>query len=141
MAALLLDTDVVSATAHADRNPAVAKWIIGQAPNELYLSAVTFGELSRGIEMLPVGRNRARLAAWLAEDVIRRFERKILAFDQAAGAIWGRLMADGTTAGRPRSALDMQIAATAIRHHLGLATRNTRDFAGTGVALVNPWTD
>lgn len=141
MTGLLLDTNVISATARVGHNHAVAEWIKARAIDDLYLSAVTFGELTRGIEKLPDGRNRARLADWLQRDVSPRFEGRVLAFDYASSAIWGRLMGALDISGKPRPALDMQIAAIAIQHGMTLVTRNTRDFAGIGVTLVNPWTD
>jgi toxin FitB len=141
MAGLLLDTDVISATARAAQNPAVFDWIKAQVADDLFLSAVTVGELTRGIERLPPGRNRTRLAVWLDQDVSPRFVGRILPFDQFSAAIWGKLMAHFDNSGTPRSALDMQIAAIALHHGMTLATRNTRDFVGTSLAVVNPWTN
>jgi predicted nucleic acid-binding protein len=60
----------------------------------------------------------------------------ILPFDEAAALVWARLMAGGTTMGRPRSALDMIIAAVAEANDCVVATNNERDFAG--VTIVNP---
>jgi hypothetical protein len=60
----------------------------------------------------------------------------VLAFDEAAGLIWARLMAEGTAAGRPRSALDTIIAATAAANDFIVVTGNEKDFAG--VEVFNP---
>lgn len=71
----------------------------------------------------------------------RRFRGRILPFDHETAVLWGRLTGRADRAGRPRSAADAQIAATARRYDLTLATRNTKDFAGMEVALFDPWRD
>ncbi len=106
---------------------------------DLYLSAITIGELTRGVAKLPVGQRRDKLARWIEEDLQQRFNRRILTFDQQAAVIWGRIMGDGDRQGRSRAAVDAQIAAAAIQHRLTLATRNTTDFHGMGAQLANPW--
>ena len=60
--------------------------------------------------------------------------------DQEAAVIWGEIMGDGDRLGRPKPMADAQIAAVARRHNLTLVTRNTRDFAGMGVGVLDPWT-
>jgi hypothetical protein len=64
------------------------------------------------------------------------FAGRILAFDEAAALVWARLMADGKAAGRPRSALDMIVAAVAEAGGCMLVTDNQRDFVG--MPLINP---
>ncbi|MBP0650411.1 PIN domain-containing protein, partial [Mycobacterium tuberculosis] len=64
------------------------------------------------------------------------FAGRILAFDDGAALVWARLMAEGKAAGRPRSALDMIIAAVAEANGCVVVTDNERDFHG--VEVVNP---
>jgi len=139
MPGLLLDTNVISELINPTPAPAVVAWVGGQQVGDLYLSAVTIGELARGVARLPDSRKRTNLDRWVSNTLPRQFEGRILPFDHGAAVIWGTLMGQGDRAGRPRSAADAQIAATALRHGLDIATRNLADFDGMGVTLVNPW--
>lgn len=107
----------------------------------MHLSAITLGELMRGVARLPASRRRRILARWVEVELQRQFEGRILPFDREAALIWGSIMGEGDRQGRTRAAADAQIAATAIRYSLTLATRNTADFAGVPVKTVNPWSD
>ena len=139
MAGFLLDTNVVSEMVRAKPEQRVLDWVADRIATDLCLSALTLGELIRGITRLPAGRRRSTLRDWLEGDLRREFEGRILAFDQGTATIWGDLMGEADRRGRPRAAIDAQIAATARQHDLTLATRNVADFAGLGVRLVNPW--
>jgi toxin FitB len=141
MPAFLLDTNVVSELVKGRPEQRVLDWVAGHLPADLYLSAITLGELIRGIAKLPTGPRRGALRRWLDADLRREFEGRILAFDQGTAAIWGDLMGEADRRGRPRSAIDAQIAATARQHELTLVARNIADFAGLGVRLFNPWGD
>ena len=135
----LLDTNVVSELVRPAPEPRVLSWIAAQPPTGLFLAAMTLGELIRGVFRLPPGARRRRLEVWIDDPLTRQFEGRILAFDQAAAAIWGRIMGDADRQGRPRAAADAQIAAVALRHGLTVATRDTAGFEHLQVALFNPW--
>lgn len=135
----LLDTDVISELMRPDPHPGVIGWVRGQRPPDLFLSAVTLGELVRGVVRLPAGERRRRLEAWVSELLPQQFEGRILAFDQKVAVIWGELLGTADRAGRSPAAADAQIAATARRHDLVLVTRNIRDFREMNVALLDPW--
>jgi predicted nucleic acid-binding protein len=135
----LLDTNVISELVKRAPDQRVLRWVASQAPLDLYLSAVTIGELTQGVAKLPAGSRRDELARWIQEDLQQQFSDRILAFDQQAAVIWGNIVGDAERQGRPRAAIDAQLAATAIRHGLTLATRNTADFDATGAQLTNPW--
>ena len=141
MAGVLLDTNVVSEVARPQASPAVTHWLRQQPPETLYLSAITIGELTRGVHRLPQSRRREHYESWITGALARQFQGRILDFDQEAAVIWGQLLADGDRSGRTRSPLDAQIAATALRHGLAVATRNVRDFEGLELDLLNPWTN
>ena len=135
----LLDTNVVSElrkvnTGRADVH--VARWQAAQSPEVLFLSAVTILELERGLLSLE-RKDRAQgdiLRRWIEGQVLRVFVDRILSFDAAVAR---RCAARHVT--DPRPDRDAMIAATALVHGLTLVTRNERDFAGTGIAILNPW--
>jgi hypothetical protein len=135
----LLDTNVVSELVRATPHARVLSWIRLQRPTDLFLAAVTLGEIVRGVVRLPTSSRRSKLEAWVTELLPRQFAGRILAFDQQAAVIWGELMGTADRTGRPRASADAQIAATAIRHDLVLVTRNMPDFKELISALVNPW--
>jgi predicted nucleic acid-binding protein len=131
----ILDTDVISALRRPDRAPAVARWLGRQAEDSLYLSAITIGEVARGIA-LQRPRNPAfagDLGAWLDRTLLL-FADRILPFGAAEAQIWGGLSARPGHAGA-----DLQIAATALVRDAVVVTRNTADYAPTGVRLENPF--
>lgn len=99
---------------------------------------VTIGELVYGAKRLPVGAKRRDLEAWITS-LRQTYAARILPADDETAAIWGELTATVQAAGRLLTPQDGLIAATALRHGLHLMTRNTKDFATTGVLLINPW--
>ena len=139
VAGFLLDTNVVSELVAATPAPQVLRWVATRQPDRLFLSVITLGELAKGVARLADGRKRRRLARWLAEDLPARFAGRLLAVDQAVAVRWGLMMAESERRGRPRPAVDLQIAATAAQLGLALVTRNTGDFEGQGLEIVNPW--
>lgn len=131
----LLDTVVLSELRKRRRNPNLVGWLGGADPADLYLSAVTIGEIELGIErQRTVNPSFATdLSTWL-EATVRAYAERILSLDVAVARRWGRLAARITNKG-----LDLAIAATALEHGLTVATRNVSDFAPTGVAVLNPF--
>ena len=135
----LIDTNVVSeARKRAKANPGVTGFFrqVAAAGEPVYLSAVSVGELRRGVELIRYrgDTDRARLLeAWLAR-ILSQFGENILPFDADAAQVWGRLRVP-----RPEHELDKQVAAIALVNDLTVVTRNVADFAGTGVRLNNPF--
>jgi predicted nucleic acid-binding protein len=130
----LLDTNIVSELRRRKPHGAVLNWIADVPADQLFLSAVTVGEIQAGIEITrEQDAAKAReLEAWL-DQVVASYG--ILPMDGAAFREWARLKH------RKSDTLieDAMIAATAIIHELTVATRNTRDFRDFGVNLVNPF--
>jgi toxin FitB len=137
----LLDTNIVSEWTRPRPDPGVVTWLAGADEDRVFISAVTLAELRHGIERMPDAARRARLHAWLSEQMKPRFEARILPVDEATADIWGRVMARGQQAGRPVGTMGAFIAATAERHDLTLVTRNVADFSALGLRLINPWRD
>jgi toxin FitB len=135
----LIDTNVISeARKNARANEGVVAFFehVASSGDPVYLSAISVGELRRGVELVHQrgdADQAERLEAWLAV-VVQAFGERILAFDADAAQVWGRLRVPD-----PAHALDKQIAAIALVNDLTLVTRNTADFDGSGVKLTNPF--
>lgn len=136
---IILDTNVVSEPLRAEPEPAVLAWLDAQAPATLCLTSITLAELLAGVAALPAGRRRNKLAQALTEQVLPLFEGRVLAFDAQAAHAYARVQAGAQAAGNPISFADGAIAAIAAAHGFAVATRNVRDFNGTGVEVVDPW--
>lgn len=138
MTRYLLDTNIISNVTKPVPSASLAAWMAERADEELFISALTVAEIRRGLLELPAGKRRRELERWFAgiEGPQALFAGRVLSFDEAAGLIWARLMAEGTAAGRPRSALDMIIAAIAEANDCVVVTDNEKDFAG--VKTLNP---
>lgn len=137
---LLLDTSVVAELGRSDGNAAVQATIRALDEDDLFVSVLTLGEIRQGMERLPPGDERRRLAAWLAE-LRGSFAARLLPVDAAVAETWGVLNARLRSAGRPVPTVDGLLAATALTHGLVIATRNVRDFEPTGIDLFDPWND
>lgn len=133
----LLDTCVVSELARPAPDERLRNWLAMHIEG-CRLAAVTLGEISFGIECLPHGARRNGLQRW-ASDLQQRFASRTLVTDEPVWTTFGRLKASLLAIGRPQDEMDLLIAATATVHGLILVTRNVRQFADTGLALVNPW--
>jgi hypothetical protein len=139
----LLDTDIISNVIKPQPSEALLAWWAGQRDDDLFIASLTIAEICRGILEKPRGRKRETLEAWFSgpEGPQALFAGRVLAFDDKAGLIWARLMAEGKAARRSRSALDMIIAAIAGANDCVVVTDNERDFVG--IPFVNPmrWAD
>ena len=135
----LLDSNVVSEWVRPQPDRNVISWLAEVDEDRVFISVIAFAEIRRGIEMLPAGRRRDLLAAWLAEDLPARFEKRILDIDPPAAETWGVVMARGQKIGLTLGSMDAFVAATAAVHGLTLATRNVKDFLCLGVYLFDPW--
>lgn len=135
----LLDTNVISELVAKQPSPKVIDWIDSIADERVYLSAITIGELKKGIEKLPASQRKALLRDWLHEELLVRFAGHILALDTAVMLTWGQVTATLEQRGRKLPAMDSLIAALALQHKFTLVTRNDTDFVDTGVILLNPW--
>lgn len=138
MSRYLLDTNIISNATKPEPSETLAAWMEAQADEDLFISVLTVAEIQRGVLEKPVGKKRQALQVWFSgpEGPLTLFAGRVLTFDEKAGLIWARLMAEGTAKGRPRSALDMIIAAIAEANECVVVTDNENDFAG--LKIVNP---
>ena len=137
----LLDTNVVSEWARPRPEPNVIAWLASVDEDAVFMSVVSFAELRHGVERLPGGPRRERLAAWIADDLTTRFHGRVLPVDRWVADAWGAVMARGQRAGVALEPMDAFFAATAAAHDLTLVTRNVRDFACLDIPVHNPWED
>lgn len=138
MVRVLLDTCVLSELQRPHGNPRVRAQVDELDSDNLFLSAITLGELAKGIAMLAEGRRKQALASWLL-GLEQRFDEQILSVDREVARIWGELAARAQLAGNQVPATDGLIAATAMAHGLHVMTRNTRHFAVSGALIIDPW--
>jgi predicted nucleic acid-binding protein len=132
---LLLDTVALSELMKSRPNPGVLTWLRRHDPSVVFVSAVTLGEIERGIE-----RQRRedpafahRLEGW-RDDTIDEFGERVLPVTTEIALLWGRLGGQ-----RGHLNVDLLIAATALAHDLTVVTRNVRHFDGTGAKILNPF--
>jgi len=137
----LLDTNIPSETLRPSPDAKVAAWLESHPKNSQFLSVVTLGELRRGITLLAPGARRTQLERFIELTVPLWFADRVLPVTQAIAERWGILDGQRQAAGRPLSVPDGMIAATALEHRLTVATRNTKDFEGLGLTVINPWLD
>jgi len=135
----ILDTCAISELVAKQPNPKVVEYIDSLDPDDVLLSVITIGEIAKGIEKLPKSKRKQELETWLKEDLLVRFDGKIIPLDTGVLLEWGSLTARLESTGKTLPAMDSLIAATVLVRALSLVTRNTDDFEGTGVEIVNPW--
>ena len=138
MSRSLLDTNIISNVTKRAPSETLVVWMAARSDQDLFISSLTIAEIRRGILEKPPGRKRRELERWFAgsEGPSTLFAGRVLPFDEKAALIWARLMAEGTATGRPRSPLDMIVAAVAEANDCVVVTENEKDFAG--LRVVNP---
>ena len=136
---IVLDTNVLSELMRSEPDKAAYAWASAQPSTSLFITAITQAEVLYGIGLLPPGRRRSTLELAANTMFAEDFESKILAFGSDAASAYAEIAVTRRQSGRPISHFDAQIAAIARATGATLATRNTSDFEGCGVALANPW--
>jgi len=134
----LLDTNILSNITKPKPSAPLLAWMSEQVDTDLFISSVTIAEIQRGIFEKPAGEKRNQLEAWFSgpEGPQALFGDRILPFDEKAGLIWARLMADRKANGKPRSGLDAIVAAVAEANRCVVVTDAEKYFSG--VKIINP---
>lgn len=135
MTRYLLDTNIVSEVVKPAPYEKLLAWLAEQNDDDLFIASLTVAEIRRGILQMPRGKKRDTLDGWFAgpEGPQSLFAGRVLPFDERAALVWARLMAEGVAKGRPRSALDMIVAAVAEANGCVVVTEKVRDFEGVEV--------
>lgn len=132
----LVDTDLLSESSRPKPDPRVLKWLEENSA-EIYTSSHVIGEIQAGIALLPEGAKQRALQAWLNR-LVEAMAGRILNFNTSVATVWGRQEAEFSRKGCLMPMPDSFIAATARRHNLIVATRNTADFDRPGLKTFSP---
>lgn len=135
----VLDTNVISEAINKQPNPQVMNWLRSMDSQELYLSVVTVGEIKKGVEKLPESQRKDNIKEWFENDLLIKFEDRVLALDLSVILVWGQLVGELEKKGRKLPALDSLIAATVKYYGYTLVTRNEKDFEGIDITVFNPF--
>jgi len=136
---IILDTNVVSELLRPAPAAQVEAWLAAQDGATIYFTSVGEAELRYGLAIMPAGSRHAALAKAIEAILEEDFRYRILAFERAAALAYAAIAAERRAAGRPISQFDCQIAAIARASAAAVATRNTSDFEGCGITVIDPW--
>lgn len=136
---IILDTNVISEIFRPSPEPRVVNWL-SSLSGDVAITSVTLAELLAGIRRLPDGRRKVTLARRI-DAALEPYlgSSAVLPFDDMAAVHYAEVLLSRERAGAPISTADAQIAAICLTHGAICATRNTKDFAHTGVELIDPW--
>ena len=134
--AYLVDTNVLCESSKPSPDPKVIRWLADH-DSELHVSALSVGEMLKGIHLMDAGKRRLDIERWY-QRIERWAANRLLALDAPVMATWGRFYAKHQLKGHKLPLTDSLIAATAIHHKLTLITRNTADFPDD-LPMLNPW--
>ena len=137
----LLDTCFLSELRKPAPDAGVVAWVSDIDENRLFVSVLNLGEIQKGVARLEKGRRKNALQHWLDQDLLKRFDGRILPLDLDMALEWGLLSAATENHGRPAPVVDTLLAVTAITRNLTLVTRNEKDFSDFPVKILNPWTN
>lgn len=136
---IVVDTNVISELTRQVPAPEVISWLDSMAAAEVATTAITAAELLYGVARLPDGRRKTGLAAAVRGILANDFAGRVLPFDESAASRYAEIVSHRERLGRSIGVADAQIAAICSATDATLATRNTDDFAETGIELINPW--
>ncbi|MEA1892694.1 MAG: type II toxin-antitoxin system VapC family toxin [Campylobacterota bacterium] len=135
----LLDTNIISEFISKTPNNNVINHILTLDENDLYLSVVTIGEIKAGIEKLDNGSKKEKLLYWLENDLLNRFQSKIIDIDTNIMLQWGVINNRLKNLGKPLPIMDSLIGATSEVYDYILITRNEKDFKNLNIKIINPF--
>lgn len=134
----LLDTCVLSELRKPTSNAILETALQPFNPNDLFISVISIGEITKGIALLQPSKKKTELKNWAAQ-LENNYKDYLLGINVEIAHIWGELTSNAQIMGKKLPVADGLIAATALAHGLHVMTRNVADFELTGVLLLNPW--
>lgn len=135
---IVFDTNVISELFDGRIDNGVFDWLDRHEAEGLYITSITLAELVFGVELLADGRRKQAFRQKI-DDIVADFEGHRLGFSEEAAYLYGALSAQRRKNGRGMETKDAMIAAICLQHGATLATRNTKDFEGLDLKLVNPF--
>ena len=136
---IILDTNVISELLRPAPAAQVERWLAAQDGAMVFFTSVGEAEIRYGLAIMPSGRRHAALSKTIEAILEEDFRDRILNFDRAAALAYATIAAERRAVGRPISQFDCQIAAIARASAAAVATRNTGDFEGCGITVIDPW--
>jgi predicted nucleic acid-binding protein len=136
---IILDTNVISELTRPVPDSGVITWLDSLPAEETAITAITAAELRYGVRRMADGRRKTELSEAVSALINADFHDRVEPFDVLAADQYAEVVTARERAGQPISISDAQIAAICQALDATLATRNTADFTGTGVNLINPW--
>lgn len=136
---IVIDTNVLSEPLRTRPEPRVLAWL-STVSGEVGFTSISVGEILTGVRRLPAGRRRDGLLAEV-ERSFGTYAALVLPYDEPAARTYAAMNESRRVAGHPLSVEDGMIAAICRSRGLALATRNTKDFHGLGLELIDPWGD
>lgn len=133
----LLDTNVLSEPGRAQPDPNVQAWFRATSDDKSHTAAIVLAEMLSGADMHPDAVRRARLHHNIDQLLTGRLAGRVLAYDERIARVHAKLLVLAKHQTRPER--DLHIAAVALANGLTLVTRNTRDFEGLSLTVLNPW--
>jgi len=135
----LLDTCLLSELRKPEPDAGVVAWVSDLNETRLFVSVLSLGEIQKGVARLEDGQRKNAFQHWLEQDLLVRFEGRILPLDLDMALEWGSMSATAESRGKPAPVVDALLAVTAMVRNLTLVTRNVKDFASFPVKVLNPW--
>ena len=136
---IILDTNILSELMRSEPSPQVISWLDSLSTADIATTAITVAELRYGAARLPSGRRKAALMVAIQSMLREDLDGRIEPFDASAATDYASIVTEREASGRPIAMADAQIAAICRSLGAELATRNVKDFVGTGIDVTNPW--
>ena len=136
---IILDTNVISELMRAKPEPVVVNWFRVRSLLDIATTTINLAEIRFGLARLPFGRRRRDLEVTFNSLAVRGFANRVFDFDASAADAYGDLAVERERAGRRLEGFDGLVAAIAKSRGMPIATRNTNDFEGLGIEVINPW--
>lgn len=138
---IVLDTNVLSEILRLKPDPKVLSWLRALPRTVLFTTTITRGEMFYGVCLLPEGKRKTSMLAAVRAIFATEFSGQILGFDSEAADAFAEISATRKAMGKPVAQLNAMIAAIAKSRGARLATRNSKDFVGCGIELLDPWNE